>query len=116
MASFSRLETLLSTIASGITGIGLYKDYGIKTPELTYFVEMVGKIRVSADALTPPPLMKGDNDMINDVYSRVIARLPELAQDDIPEEVLEEALKDARELHILLSAVYSGARTQLVSV
>lgn len=116
MASFSRLESLLSTVASGITGIGLWKDYGIKTPELKYFIESLGEIQLSVSALAPSPPMKHYNTAIELVYSRLLAKLPLFKEQDASENDLEEALKDAKELHGLLSAVYNDLRTCAISV
>jgi len=116
LASFSRLESLLSTVASGITGIGLWKDYGIKTPELKYFIESLGEIQLSVSALAPSPPMKHYNTAIELVYSRLLAKLPLFKEQDASENDLEEALKDAKELHGLLSAVYNDLRTCAISV
>ena len=114
MASFSRLEALLSTIASGITGIGLWKDYGIKTPELRYFLKSLDSMQVSASALAPSPPTRAR--AIETAYSRLLARLSELEQDDVPEDRLEDALREANELYSLLNAMYTSLRTYAISV
>ena len=116
MASFSRIENLISTIASGITGIGLLKDYDIRTPELEYFIESFGDLRVSVSALAPIPQMKNYSTSIEAIFSRLLARLPELRNQNVPEGTLEQTLKDAKELHSVLDAVYTGFRTYTISI
>jgi len=116
MASYSGIESWLSVIAGGITGIGLRKDFGIRTPELDYFIEYCTKTPMSVSALAPSPLVRNYDELVKDAYSKLLSMLNDLQKEKVSEEILNEALDGAQRLYGLLNAVYNAVRANVIPV
>jgi hypothetical protein len=116
MASYSGIESWLSVVASGITGLGLLKDYGIRSPELEYFIEYCGKQTISVKALAPSPSTNEYGSLIDAAFIQLLSRLEDLKGENVPEDLLNNAIEDARKLYGLLNAMYQTVKSGIVTI
>ncbi|MGB9024189.1 MAG: hypothetical protein WCC94_12255 [Candidatus Bathyarchaeia archaeon] len=104
MSSLSKLETCLMNVGTGATGVSLFQEYGVKTPELHYFINYCKKTPaadLSVDmAIAPHQLYLGFPDRITEAYRIVLEKLPCL-------EVGKPTDKDVQELRRIIEDLYT---------
>jgi len=116
LASYSRIEAWLSVVASGITGLGLLRDYGIRSPELEYFIEYCGKQTISVKALAPSPLTNEYEPLIRSAFTQLLSKLESIKDENATTDLFDRAIEDARKVYGLLSAMYQTVKSNLVAI
>jgi len=116
MASFSEIEGWLSILGTGMAGLRLLKEYGIRTSELQYFMEHLGDCRTQVSAFAPSTLKNQYEPLIVKAETKLISGLKKISKPDVTDEVVDDVLRDARELYSLLSDMHQATASGFIVV
>lgn len=112
VASLPKMEKFLFTISTGITGLEILKDFGIKSTELEYFINFCReKQDLSVSAMGPSSLTQRYRERINASYNKVITKMQDFSSEDCSKEKTETILLELSDLHDLLNKVYDVAKS-----
>ena len=103
------------TIGTGATGVSLLQEYGIRTPELRYFIDYCKSTPVadlSVDmAIAPQQVYLGFPDRIGQAYQRVLDRLPYLEREQPSGNDLVHLRNMIDDLYTLLYEMYTTVKS-----
>ena len=116
MASFSEIEGWLSMLSTGIAGLRLLKEYGIRAPELEYFVENLGNSKIKVAAFAPPPLRNQYEKSVAKAETRLRLGIERMSETNVSDEDVDEVLKDTRELYSLLGDIRRATVSGIITV
>jgi len=106
MASSVEIEGWFSILATGMAGLRLLKEFGIRTAELDYFTKNFGKTKIEISAFAPPPLRDQFEPTFNQVEDKVKRDIEKIKEPNVAYDVVDELLKNIRDLYSLLSDVH----------
>jgi len=111
MASLPKLERLLFVISTGITGLEIYREYGVASTELKYFIGFCNeKQDLSVRAMGPSLLVQKYSQPIKESYDHVIGEMQDFDAEKISKEKAQKILLELDNLHDLISRVYDLTR------
>jgi hypothetical protein len=114
MASCSEIEMWLSTLGTGMAGLRLLKEYGIRTPELEYFIENISSSNIEISAFAPPPLRSQYEPLFSQANMKLKSGIKKLADQNVSDEVIDNVLNDARALYIILSDMHKSTVSGII--
>lgn len=104
----SEIESWLSILSAGITGLHLFKEYGFRTPELIFFLENFDSEKMEIAAFAPPPLRDQYAQLFDEANKRLRNGIVKMRNSDVAEEVLDIVLRDTTELYGLMSDMHQS--------
>jgi len=116
MVSCPELEDWLSTLGAGIAGLRLLREYGIRTSELKYFMENFGDSKIKVSAFAPSPLKNQYEPLLRQAETKLKSGIKKITVRNVSGEVIDNVLKDAKELYSLLSDIHQAVVSGLTMV
>jgi hypothetical protein len=117
MASRSEVESCFSVLGAGIAGLRILKEFGFKSTELDIFIKsMATDEKVKICAFAPSPLRNQYEAAITEVETKVKQDIEKVSAQTLPsDEVIDEAIKDTKQLYSLLAELNRTVVSGLVA-
>ncbi len=114
MASVSQIEEWFSILGTGMAGLRLLKEYGIRTVELGYFIENFGKSEMKISAFAPPPLRDQYEPRFSGIKKKIISGIETISDPRVSAETLNKLLANTKEMYMLLNDVHRALTSDFI--